>query len=228
MIIKRRTEYFALTAIIPCLLIGAIELVTFMVPYDQTVRLELSFTCLLAYSMFQMMITSELPHSAEKPPLLLLLISLFTVYIGVAIAFQGVCIYIADVSHNDDERKPGQFLQNLAIRMAHVVAKSQIKKPQTSVAFKSQEVDGTIAVASDMPEQYKNRFFLSVAEQGKKYNQSNATLQEHDSMDEADWILIAKVIDKTGFIIFLCLLIGTTVALLVAIPFANDWGMKNM
>ena len=43
--------------------------------------------------------------------------------------------------------------------------------------------------------------------------------------EEADWILVAKVIDKIGFIIFITLLIGTVLVLLVFVPLGNNWGM---
>ena len=92
---KRKTGYFALTAIIPCLLIGGVEIATFLLPYSDPERLTLSFTCLLAYSMFQVTITSELPRSADNPPLLLLLISIFTFHIALAIFFQAICIHLA-------------------------------------------------------------------------------------------------------------------------------------
>ena len=126
--IKRRTEYFVLTVMLPCLVIGTIEMITFFLPYDQTVRLDLSFTCLLAYLMFQMMIMSQLPNSAENPPLLLLLISLFTVYIGVAIIFQGICIYLVNITKCHPDSTPSRVLQEMAIRLAKVIAPDYLKR----------------------------------------------------------------------------------------------------
>ena len=205
LVVKRKTEYFALTAMLPCLLIGGIELITFLVPYDQTVRLDLSFTCLLAYSMFKIMITSDLPQSAE-PPLLLLLISLFTVYIGVAILFQGICIHFADLAKQRGKRQPSRFLQRLASKASNLVGCNRMRKS-------------------------KNGSEVSCKNGGRK---SSEIVNDVDDMPEiqvesekhVDWDIIAKIVDKIGFFTFLFLLIGTTVALLLIIPGAYNWGME--
>ena len=223
-VIKRKTEYFALTAIVPCLLIGAIELVTFLVPYDETVRLELSFTCLLAYSMFQTMITSQLPQSAERPPLLLLLISLFTVYIGLAIFFQGVCIYLHDLSKQEHEPKPGQFLQRFVGKVANFGVVNVKKSTRIQSAFAGDgDKDGLITISSNMPEAYQNKFIPSTASMMRKITEKAP--HDDEGLDAADWIFIARVVDKISFLLFLALLVGTALSLLVIIPGVHNWGM---
>ena len=161
-VIKRKSEYFALTVIVPCLIIGSIELLTFLVPYDETVRLELSFTCFLAYTMFQTMVTSQLPQSAERPPLLLFLISLFTVYIGLAIFFQGICIYLHDLSKQDHETKPGQFLQRFVGRVSYlgvinVKKRSDATTGNRGIFLKNDQRNGQ----HEMPDAYRGKYLPS-------------------------------------------------------------------
>ena len=210
--IKRKTEYFALTAILPCLLIGAIELITFMVPYNETVRLELSFTCLLAYSMFQMMITTDMPKSAKQPPLLLLLISLFTVHISVAIFLQGICIYLSDLAKHQTHKKPSGLVQRFASRVASlggINVRKSISPPSTNNSPEPTE-PGTSA-ENTVP------------------NLGNRNLDQsidiEDEPDVIDYNFIARVIDRISFIFFLFLLLGTALGLLVIIPAVNNWGM---
>ena len=225
-VIKRRTEYFLLTVILPCLVIGTIEILTFLVPYNETVRLELSFTCLLSYLMFQMMIMSELPKAAEKPPLLLLLISLFTVYIGLAIICQSICIYLVDKTKYDAESKPNQAIQNVTFRLAKVVLPCYL---QRLIIKENRKVLNTKkAISTDKGTNATRGKTLNLSEADESF----AALGYERIFDkgrweqqEADWILVAKVIDKIGFIIFIALLVVTVFALLLFIPLTYKWGM---
>ena len=222
-VIKRRTEYFVLTAILPCLVIGTIEIVTFLVPFDETARLDLSFTCLLAYLMFQMMIIDQLPKSAENPPLLLLLTSLFTIYIGVAIIFQSICIYLVDITKYDAESKPSRTIQKLAIGLAEVIAPDYLRQ------YKS-KVDRKVKVSPSVENgtHIGTLFFLpETLEAFTDLNFERISVRGYRKHDEGDWILVAKVIDKAAFIIFITLLVGTVVVLLVFVPLAYQWGMVN-
>ena len=195
--IKRKTEYFVLTAIIPCLLIGAIELVTFMIPFESSVRLKLSFTCMLAYSMFQTNITNQLPKSAEKPPLLLLLISLFTIHIGIAIFMQGLCIYLADLARKKDGSKPDKKL----FRVFNVLGTCFcVKKKKKTKKVKSATV-------------------------GPKIDSEVDDDDNEDADVDRNWLFIATVIDRISFIAFSVLLFGTTLIVLIIIPAVNNWGM---
>ena len=192
-VIKRKTEYFALTVIIPCLLIGAIELVTFLVPYDETVRLDLSFTCLLAYTMFQIMVTVELPQSAEKPPLLLLLISLFMVYIVIAIVIQSICIYLIDIGKKRHVKKPNLVLRRFVMKIANFgIVNVKQTFPNETEQLKVREM-------------YESRFapleFESTTEMNEKIG----------SVDSVDWIFIATVLDKVGLLLITFLIVGTRV-----------------
>ena len=211
-VIKRKTEYFALTVIIPCLLIGAIELVTFLVPYDETVRLDLSFTCLLAYTMFQIMVTVELPQSAEKPPLLLLLISLFMVYIVIAIVIQSTCIYLADLGKKQHPRKPSHVLQRFVMKVANFGIVNIKPPPPGSLGVEEKQ-------ANYVSQFYKSRFSPLEIESTSLGNELEI------DFGSVDWIFIAMVLDKVGFLFFIFLIVGTAIALLVMIPAANNWGL---
>ena len=177
--------------------------------------------------MFQMMIMSELPKAAEKPPLLLLLISLFTVYIGVAIIFQGICIFLVDKTKSDTAKKPSPAIQKLTIQIAKMIAPSYLKPVNINKnRGKSNSENETLVDVANAIKLIGKQFYLSEADE------SFAALGYERifnggvwKREEADWILVAKVIDKIGFIIFITLLIGTVLALLVFVPMGNNWGM---
>ena len=92
--IARKPGYYMMNIFLPSITISLVEAVTFMVPADREDRLAMSFTALLAYSMFQTLIYNEVPKSAEHPPLLTIYLSLMSLYIFVAIAMQGFIIHL--------------------------------------------------------------------------------------------------------------------------------------
>ena len=201
---KRKSGYFALTVILPCLLIGAIEAVTFAIPFNKTVRLELSFTCLLAYSVFQTMVTNQLPRSSDRPPLLLLLISIFIVYIAISICIQGCNIWLYTKA---TKRHP---VSPCLLKMAQGIASFCCISPLlTSVdPFANDNDDDSTfksSLSGPIGDEDSNRLRqrLSVAI-GRSNKQS--------------WILIASVIDRIGLILYLLLLSFTCLIFLVVIP----------
>ena len=66
--------------------------------------------------MFQMMITSQLPKSADSPPLLVLVISILTAYISIAITIQAFCIEISSKTQ-PLSRRMRQIMNMLAVAL---------------------------------------------------------------------------------------------------------------
>ena len=160
------------------------------------------------------MVTSELPQSAKRPPLLLLLISLFMVYIVVAIAIQSACIYLADLQNQAHETKPSHSIQRLVTKIASF-RMVNVKKPSdlyTSIGKSVQEEDR-------ISKMYLSRFAPLAFGLESEGDDSKC------DVDFVDWIFIAMVLDKIGFLLFIFLEITTVFALLLFIPAANNWGM---
>ena len=108
--LRRKSAYYMLNAFVPSLIISAVTGVTFLVPPDIDNRLTLSFTALLAHSMFNSMISNEMPKSAENPPLLLIYLFLMSIFIFVAISLQAFAVYLA---RSDPWKMPSIFVRLL-------------------------------------------------------------------------------------------------------------------
>ena len=76
-----------------------LEAVTFSMPVTSEIRLDLSFTCLLAFSFFQNVVANDLPKSADNQPLLLIYIAGMMTYIFIAICLQCLTLYMANCSN---------------------------------------------------------------------------------------------------------------------------------
>ena len=90
--LSRKSGYYILNIVVPSTLMSTLEFITFSLPSNQTIRIEVSFICLLAYTMFQSIIQADLPKSADQTPLLSIYITLMIGYIAYAILMQ--CIVL--------------------------------------------------------------------------------------------------------------------------------------
>ena len=94
-ILQRKSLYYIIVIIIPCIITAFVVIVNFILPIHDPSRLELTFTCLLAFSVFQSIIINELPHSSDNPSLLLVFLTVLTILVGVFIVLQGCNLYFA-------------------------------------------------------------------------------------------------------------------------------------
>ena len=94
MTLRRKGGYYMLNIIVPSILMSTLELLTFILPPNQTIRIEVSFICLLAYTMFQSVIQADLPKSADQTPLLSIYITLMIIYIAIAITLQCIVMML--------------------------------------------------------------------------------------------------------------------------------------
>ena len=120
--------------------------------------------------------------------------------------------------------KPNQTIQNVTFRLAKIFLTCYMQrliikenknatKNATSTDNRTNNIRGNLYYPSEADESFAALGYERVFDNG------------HWKQPEADWILVAKVIDKIGFIFFVALLVGTVFALLLFIPLANNWGM---
>ena len=93
---KRKTAHYLYNIILPSIVISLVELVIFLMPTAEIERIPTSFTCLLAYSVFQLIVAQDLPRSSTNTPLLSIYIILQMTYISIALVGEGlvfICIW---------------------------------------------------------------------------------------------------------------------------------------
>ena len=97
--LARKSGFYLMNIIVPSVILSTLELATFALPSGQTLRIELSFMCLFAYTMFQSMISEDLPKSADQTPLLSIYMVTMIMYVAVAIFFQCIIITLNDKAY---------------------------------------------------------------------------------------------------------------------------------
>ena len=97
--------------LIPFSSVSLMEIATFFLPVGSSERLNLSFTCLLAFSFFSAIINNDLPHSSEHVPILLIVVNCYMATIGIVIILQSLSIYFHNQSSQQFIIKQGQSLE---------------------------------------------------------------------------------------------------------------------
>ena len=100
--IKRKGGFHIVNVVVPSSIIAIVEAATFAIPVSSEGRLDVSFTCLLAYSFFQNVISNSLPPDDDSVPLLLLYIICMMAYIVFAIFIQSLGIFLSDAKRIPD------------------------------------------------------------------------------------------------------------------------------
>ena len=100
-VLQRKPGYYMLNTIVPSIVISLTQLISYSIPIRSDARLELSFTCILAYSMFQGYVAADLPRSADNPPLLSIFITTMSAYIFISTCFHGVARILYDFGKAD-------------------------------------------------------------------------------------------------------------------------------
>ena len=67
--IARKPHYFFYTLILPCILLSLLMLLAFLLPPESGEKVSLQITLLLSFSIFQVVLTSNMPPTSDYVPL---------------------------------------------------------------------------------------------------------------------------------------------------------------
>ncbi|XP_019687537.1 neuronal acetylcholine receptor subunit alpha-7 isoform X2 [Felis catus] len=68
--IRRRTLYYGLNLLIPCVLISALALLVFLLPADSGEKISLGITVLLSLTVFMLLVAEIMPATSDSVPLI--------------------------------------------------------------------------------------------------------------------------------------------------------------
>lgn len=68
--IRRRTLYYVLNIILPCVSLNLLSLLAFCLPPDAGEKVTLGITVLLSYSVFMLLVAENMPPTSEFVPLI--------------------------------------------------------------------------------------------------------------------------------------------------------------
>ncbi|XP_073253765.1 neuronal acetylcholine receptor subunit beta-3-like [Porites lutea] len=84
-VIRRKPLHFVVFSMVPCMLIGALILVSFFIPAESGERIGFSCTILLSVSVYLLIVTEALPEQSDTLPLIAVYYIIIMVEIGLAL-----------------------------------------------------------------------------------------------------------------------------------------------
>ena len=110
----------------PSIIIALTEFATWAIPLHSDARLQLSFTCLLSFTMFQNLVANLLPNSSSNQPLLLIYLTSMSSLILIAIFIHAWLIYTGT----------GSKFNKIIFKMAGCLFQSKNKEENSANALK--------------------------------------------------------------------------------------------
>ena len=202
LVLKRKPLYQIIYIVLPSMIIGASETVVFYLPYDDTTRVEISVTCLLAYVVFQSMIIQSIPKSIGSIPLLSLFIDLQMAYIGL-IAIIGDAIVFSIINCDFHSGPPSPKLMEIVVSVGRRLGfKSNFIQRKLVIDV----IEDTFEVQS-----VEDSDFISMKKIIDHWRRFTAK-----KLLKKQWQFIGQVLQRIILIIYSTLVISTPIAMLVA------------
>ena len=209
LVMKRRPMFHVINMIVPSIIISGAEIAVFLLPCNDPTRVQISVTCLLAYTVFQSMIMQMVPQAIDSVPLMSLFIDLQMFYIGfIAVIGDAICFAI---SNSDFYRSPPSAkLLNTASRIGHFLGltnhyitdkKLTVFTNIKDVTLKSFESEDDISILIEVVEKWR-RFTMK-------------------KMLDKQWLFIAQVLQRINLLFYAFLFVFTPI-IVIGTAYTSD------
>ncbi|XP_064637729.1 neuronal acetylcholine receptor subunit beta-3-like [Lineus longissimus] len=220
--LKRRTGYYWVNLITPCMCCSFLVAMTFYMPCDAGEKLSFSVTVLLAFTVYQLIIADNLPRSSDRTPLLSIYLTLLT---GLSASAVTLAMFVLNLHHHDPNKPVPSWMKTLVFNcLATITCKRKavrelglvdspdqlnqvqpicLQSPHPKVAFVEGASKGSI---TDLHDLLKKSNVISPD------GNSEGTYGPH-------WKLAAEIIDRFFMIVFLCSTLALTGAIMFIMPY---------
>ncbi|XP_073398265.1 neuronal acetylcholine receptor subunit alpha-7-like [Dendrobates tinctorius] len=95
---RRRTLYYGLNLLIPCVLISGLALLVFLLPADSGEKISLGITVLLSLTVFMLLVAEIMPATSDSVPLIAQYFASIMVIVGLSVV---VTVLVLQFHHHD-------------------------------------------------------------------------------------------------------------------------------
>ncbi|XP_066558103.1 neuronal acetylcholine receptor subunit alpha-7 isoform X2 [Amia ocellicauda] len=99
-IMRRRTLYYGLNLLVPCVLISALALLVFLLPADSGEKISLGITVLLSLTVFMLLVAEIMPATSDSVPLIAQYFATTMVIVGLSVI---VTVLVLQYHHHDPD-----------------------------------------------------------------------------------------------------------------------------
>nr|XP_006013208.2 PREDICTED: neuronal acetylcholine receptor subunit alpha-7-like [Latimeria chalumnae] len=96
--IRRRTLYYALNLLIPCVLLSTMTLLVFLLPADSGEKISLGITVLLSLTVFMLLVAEIMPATSDSIPLIGQYFASTMIIVGLSVV---ATVFILQYHHHD-------------------------------------------------------------------------------------------------------------------------------
>ncbi|XP_019954972.1 neuronal acetylcholine receptor subunit alpha-7-like [Paralichthys olivaceus] len=98
LVMRRRTLYYGLNLLIPCVLISTLALLVFLLPADSGEKISLGITVLLSLTVFMLLVAEIMPATSDSVPLIAQYFATTMVIVGVSVI---ATVLVLQYHHHD-------------------------------------------------------------------------------------------------------------------------------
>ncbi|XP_034437322.1 neuronal acetylcholine receptor subunit alpha-7a [Hippoglossus hippoglossus] len=98
LVMRRRTLYYGLNLLIPCVLISTLALLVFLLPADSGEKISLGITVLLSLTVFMLLVAEIMPPTSDSVPLIAQYFATIIVIVGVSVI---ATVLVLQFHHHD-------------------------------------------------------------------------------------------------------------------------------
>ncbi|XP_037546598.1 neuronal acetylcholine receptor subunit alpha-7 isoform X1 [Nematolebias whitei] len=140
---RRRTLYYGLNLLIPCVLISGLAMLVFLLPADSGEKISLGITVLLSLTVFMLLVAEIMPATSDSVPLIAQYFASTMMIVGLSVV---VTVLVLQFHHHDP--RGGKMPKWVRVVLLNWCAWFlRMKKPG--------EEEGKMAVSSTNPSNFK-------------------------------------------------------------------------
>ncbi|XP_060924490.1 neuronal acetylcholine receptor subunit alpha-7a [Limanda limanda] len=98
LVMRRRTLYYGLNLLIPCVLISTMALLVFLLPADSGEKISLGITVLLSLTVFMLLVAEIMPPTSDSVPLIAQYFATTMIIVGVSVI---ATVLVLQFHHHD-------------------------------------------------------------------------------------------------------------------------------
>uniref|UniRef100_A0A3Q3XEF7 Cholinergic receptor, nicotinic, alpha 7 (neuronal) n=1 Tax=Mola mola TaxID=94237 RepID=A0A3Q3XEF7_MOLML len=99
-VMRRRTLYYGLNLLIPCVLISTLALLVFLLPADSGEKISLGITVLLSLTVFMLLVAEIMPATSDSVPLIAQYFATTMVIVGLSVV---ATVLVLQYHHHDPD-----------------------------------------------------------------------------------------------------------------------------
>ncbi|XP_077374533.1 CHRNA7-FAM7A fusion protein-like [Festucalex cinctus] len=233
-VMRRRTLFYVLHLIIPCILISILALLVFLLPADSGEKISLGITVLLSLVVFLLLVAELMPATSDSVPLIAQYFVITMVIVALSVI---VTVVVLKVHHHDPHgarmpkwirmvlfdwcawflhmKRPGEDSQN---SMDHKARMESVHPASPDSGMAGRAGEGEILLTKVPSSTVSSEPELAKILDEVRYIAKRFRDQHQQEATRNDWKFAAAVIDRLCFMIFLLFIILCTFVILMSSP----------